>query len=408
MNKVALDYEQQTSLQFIVRVTEINSTVSSTIHVTVNLIDVNDNAPVLAQTDYQVILPMDSTYVVKITATDRDSGRNGQLSYSLNRPEIFTIDSNGYISMRNLSLLKDTNNAFLVVTARDNGFPVRKSVQATVIITMIGRQEPLLPQLVYEITVNETLPIGTDILNVSATIPNGHGAVQYSIEDAEESRYFDINAYFGRITTKAKFNYDISPRHKFIVKVQNSLDAKKISFATVIINIIDFNDHRPVFVTKTKDIFIEETTGIDRLIATVEATDADKGSNADISYFIESGNLNIAFTVNKVGEVRLNNTLDRATKDFYTLVLRAQDSGNPKGISDPLSLRITVKPKPSVEEKKPVVAITIPTPTTRTEKYDVELQMNDNGDPDCKFICFIFICFLFTDHSNMLVHMLAL
>lgn len=408
LNKVALDYEQQTSLQFIVRVTEINSTVSSTIHVTVNLIDVNDNAPVLAQTDYQVILPMYSTYVVKITATDRDSGRNGQLSYSLNRPEIFTIDSNGYISVRNLSLLKDTNNAFLVVTARDNGFPVRKSVQATVIITMIGRQEPLLPQLVYEITVNETLPIGTDILNVSATIPNGHGAVQYSIEDAEESRYFDINAYFGHITTKAKFNYDISPRHKFIVKVQNSLDAKKISFATVIINIIDFNDHRPVFVTKTKDIFIEETTGIDRLIATVEATDADKGSNADISYFIESGNLNFAFTVNKVGEVRLNNTLDRATKDFYTLVLRAQDSGNPKGISDPLSLRITVKPKPSVEEKKPVVAITIPTPTTRTEKYDVELQMNDNGDPDCKFICFIFICFLFTDHSNMLVHMLAL
>ena len=136
-NKVPLDYEQHSSLQFLVEVSEYtNATASSTITVQVNLIDINDNRPILSQLSYSVVVPMDSSYVVKIEASDKDSGINGELTYEVNKPDIFQVDNNGYISVKNISLLKYVNREYVTVTVRDKGFPVNLSVVASVFITL--------------------------------------------------------------------------------------------------------------------------------------------------------------------------------------------------------------------------------------------------------------------------------
>ena len=227
-------------------------------------------------------------------------------------------------------------------------------------------------------------------MDLNATIPNGHGVAEYTFDDVFEDDYFNISFYGGVIKTKMKFNYDVSPKHKFVIIVRNSLDSKKLAISAVIVNIIDFNDHSPVFVTKSKDIFIEESTGVDRLVATVQARDEDKGSNADLTYKIVSGNTNYAFKVNNIGEVRVNNSLNSATKDFYTLMLRAEDGGIPKRMSESLYLRISVNAKSVVDTPKHIIDIPISQSFTNKqyESYDVELQLDDNGDEDCKLIYF--------------------
>lgn len=70
----------------------------------VNVTDANDNAPVMEAAIYNATVPEEEyppLFVGKVSAKDRDSGENGQVSYYLvnDFTETFIIDSdNGEIS----------------------------------------------------------------------------------------------------------------------------------------------------------------------------------------------------------------------------------------------------------------------------------------------------------------------
>lgn len=70
----------------------------------VNVTDANDNAPVMEAAIYNATVPEEEyppLFVGKVSAKDRDSGENGQVSYYLvnDFTETFVIDSdNGEIS----------------------------------------------------------------------------------------------------------------------------------------------------------------------------------------------------------------------------------------------------------------------------------------------------------------------
>lgn len=53
--------------------------------VVVNVLDVNDNSPVFKDITYHVDLPEngENQVIHSVLATDRDSGPNGQISYSI-------------------------------------------------------------------------------------------------------------------------------------------------------------------------------------------------------------------------------------------------------------------------------------------------------------------------------------
>ena len=87
--------------------------------------DVNDNAPKFELPDYQAHnvdedIPLE-TSILKVKATDADSGSNAAIEYFVS-DDHFSIDSNGVIR-NNKQLDADNNNAYyeFVVTARDKG-----------------------------------------------------------------------------------------------------------------------------------------------------------------------------------------------------------------------------------------------------------------------------------------------
>jgi ADP-glucose pyrophosphorylase len=87
--------------------------------------DVNDNAPKFELPDYQAHnvdedIPLE-TSVLKVKATDADSGSNAEIEYLVS-DDHFSIDPNGVIR-NNKQLDADNNNAYyeFVVTARDKG-----------------------------------------------------------------------------------------------------------------------------------------------------------------------------------------------------------------------------------------------------------------------------------------------
>ncbi len=66
------------------------------------------------------------------------------------------------------------------------------------------------------------------------------------------------------------------------------------------------------------------------VVGRVVATDQDEGDNADVRYSIIGGNTERVFEVDKAsGDITLLKQLDRETRASYSLIVRAQDLGNP-------------------------------------------------------------------------------
>lgn len=89
--------------------------------------DVNDNAPKFELPDYQahnVDEDISSgTNILRVKATDADSGTNAEIEYFVS-DDHFSVDSSGLIR-NNKQLDADNNNAYyeFTVTAKDKGKP---------------------------------------------------------------------------------------------------------------------------------------------------------------------------------------------------------------------------------------------------------------------------------------------
>lgn len=85
----SLDYETESSYRFQVLVTSKEASmanITATATVTVQVLDVNDNAPVFSSEMYYFTVSEGSSQqglVGRVTAIDKDSGKNSQLSYIL-------------------------------------------------------------------------------------------------------------------------------------------------------------------------------------------------------------------------------------------------------------------------------------------------------------------------------------
>jgi len=109
------------------------------LQLTIRVTDVNDNVPKFELPDYQAHnidedIPV-GTSILKVKATDRDSGANAEIEYSVSE-EHFTVDSSGVISNAK-QLDADNNNAYyeFTVTAKDKGEPARSGVATVRIYT---------------------------------------------------------------------------------------------------------------------------------------------------------------------------------------------------------------------------------------------------------------------------------
>jgi len=120
-----LDNIVRTSLTCIACVRPLTFIVSSRFQLTIRVSDVNDNAPKFELPDYQAHnvdedIPL-GTNILKVKATDADSGANAEIEYLVS-DDHFSVDSNGII-VNNKQLDADNNNAYyeFIVTAKDKG-----------------------------------------------------------------------------------------------------------------------------------------------------------------------------------------------------------------------------------------------------------------------------------------------
>ncbi|KAJ8412621.1 hypothetical protein AAFF_G00129570 [Aldrovandia affinis] len=145
--------------------------------VTIELMDVNDNAPMFNQDIYNVVISEDAAIgqsVVQLVAEDLDSQLNGQIVYSIvtgDRGNQFYISSASGLMRVNKELDRETiSNYYLVVQAQDSGSPPMSSaVTVNINVSDVNDNPPLFSQSNYTVAIQGGSPVGTSIVQLSVT-----------------------------------------------------------------------------------------------------------------------------------------------------------------------------------------------------------------------------------------------
>ncbi|CAH1132181.1 unnamed protein product [Ceutorhynchus assimilis] len=342
---------------------EINGVAASApSSVTVYLLDVNDNPPVLP-TISPVSVPAGDVKrkVTTIHAADNDEGENAEIEYSIyhvsnNGNNKFVIDENtGEITTT--GKLNAGDQYSLTVQAKDPGGLYSQAIVEVTVSPGPNTEAPVFEQSIYDLEVSEGATINSTVATLVAIDPE-RDPVTYSIASGNDLRQFAIGAKNGVISIIRMLDREDLNRYQLVIKAEDT--GKLSSTATVNIKVTDINDKNPEFVGDPYLFNVKE--GLKRTsVGFVKAVDADEGINSLVTYFMPTG---LPFDIdNQTGEIHTNRPLDYESQRSYQFVVTAKD-----GAPDPRIATATVAVQvEDVEDEVPIF---------KDEKYEALVPEN--------------------------------
>lgn len=208
---------------------------------------------------------------------------------------------------------------------------------------------------VYRVKLSEFSPPGSRValVKVTTALPN----LRYSLKPSSGNTAFKLNARTGLITTTKLV--DFHERNQYQLHVKTSLGQ---ATTTVIIDIVDCNNHAPVFNRSSYEGTLDENIPPGTSVLTVTATDQDHGDNGHITYSI-TGPKAVPFSIDPLlGVISTTKPMDyELMKRIYTFRVRASDWGSPfrqeKEVSVSLRLKNLNDNQPMFEEVNCTVSL---------------------------------------------------
>uniref|UniRef100_A0AAY4DS48 Cadherin-23 n=1 Tax=Denticeps clupeoides TaxID=299321 RepID=A0AAY4DS48_9TELE len=321
----------------------------SDLSLTINILDVNDNTPVI-QSPRGINISISEnvgggTAVLRVVATDRDIGPNGMLFYYItagNQDLTFRMDRmTGEMVTRPSPPDRERQQWYqLTVTVEDDGTPPLST--STMVWVQIIDENDNTPKFLEEeyVTVLREGPdtLGATIATVTAIDPDEglNGTLRYTITQGNLNQTFRIDQVMGRIVAVKELDYELSNGHYTLVIAATDQcpipTLRLTSSTTVLVNVIDVNDVTPTFPRGFEGPF-EITEGQPGpRVWTVKAADEDSGLNGKVEYTITAGDPKNEFVVSPVeGELRVRRDveLDREATPTYNITITARDLGIP-------------------------------------------------------------------------------
>ncbi|XP_037660335.1 cadherin-23 isoform X2 [Choloepus didactylus] len=333
----------------------------STVPVTIEVFDENDNPPTFSKPAYFVSVVeniMAGATVLFLNATDLDRSREfGQESiiYSLEGSSQFRINArSGEITTTSLLDRETKSEYILIVRAVDGGVGHnQKTGIATVNITLldINDNHPTWKDAPYYINLVEMTPPDSDVTTVVAVDPDlgENGTLVYSIQPP--NKFYSLSSTTGKIrTTRVMLDRENPNPHeaelmrKIVVSVTDCgrPPLRATSSATVFVNLLDLNDNDPTFQNLPFVAEVLEGTPVGVSIYQVVAIDLDEGLNGLVSYRMRVGMPRMDFVINSSTGIVLTTTeLDRERIAEYQLRVVASDTGTPtKSSTSTLTIRV--------------------------------------------------------------------
>ncbi|XP_078716087.1 cadherin-23 [Lampetra fluviatilis] len=367
-----IDYEQVKWLNFTVRAQDRGTPPRNTdAPVSIRIIDINDNNPIFNPASYSKSVFEDvapGTVLMRITATDADSGNFAVVVYSLvdGEGKFGITPSTGELYVLSPLDREKKDQYTLTVTARDNPGDLRSnqrenSAQAYVTVIDVNDVRPVFSLPGYQTAVYENEPAGTSVLTLTATdLDEGdNGRVDYSLQ-GPGSDAFTVHATSGLVTSMRLLkSYE---RFNLTAVATDHGRPPLWGQAGLYVEVLDVNDHRPVFVLPPNGtvVNITEEREAGFFVYEVLAVDGDEGQNGAVRYsFLHAGGVGSrdweSFRINATsGIISTARALDRESQAVYSLILLASDQGQPVSYESTQPLQVVLD---DIDDNEPVFIV---------------------------------------------------
>ncbi|XP_041929624.1 protocadherin 2 gamma 28 isoform X25 [Alosa sapidissima] len=229
---------------------------SSSISLSLQVSDVNDNAPMFEKSSYEASVVENNTpgiSIFRLLAKDADWNQNARVSYILEESSVNGVSVSSYVSVNTESGVINALRSFdyeqlksfhLRVKAQDGGSPPLSSNVSVVIL--IQDQNDNAPQIIYPVQtsgslVTEIVPRSADVgylvtKVVAVDVDSGQNAwLSYKLLKATDRALFEVGAQNGEIRTIRQVNDKDAVKQKLTVVVEDN--GQPTRSATVNVNV---------------------------------------------------------------------------------------------------------------------------------------------------------------------------
>ncbi|KAM8958706.1 protocadherin alpha-6 isoform 3-T3 [Lycaon pictus] len=330
---------------------------TGTVQVLVTVLDVNDNAPSFEQTEYEVRIFENlgnGTVVIRLNASDRDEGVNGEISYSFNSlvpamvGDQFRIDPNtgeivtkGNLDFEKLNLYK------IRVDATDKGHPPMAG-HCTVVLRVLDINDnvPQIALTSLSLPIREDAQLGTVIalISVSDRDSGANGQVTCSLTPQVPFKLVSTFKNYYSLVLDSALDRESVANYALVVTARDGGSPPLSATASVSVEVADVNDNAPAFAQPEYTVFVKENNPPGCHIFTVSARDADAQENALVSYSLVErrvGERALSSYVSvhaESGKVYALQPLDHEELELLQFQVSARDAGVP-----PLGSNVTLQ-----------------------------------------------------------------
>ncbi|XP_056238370.1 protocadherin gamma-A11-like isoform X24 [Seriola aureovittata] len=315
--------------------------------------DINDNSPQFKEDSLRIEIRESAVKGARFLlgeAHDADIGENAVQGYSLQQNDHFKLDVNTKAGGRKYCELvlekeldrEDTREIMLLLTAFDGGSPQRSGTVA-IHVTVLDANDnvPVFSQTVYKASLPENSPLDTLVITVSATDADEgvNGEVTYGFDHVsdENDNVFSLHPKSGEVRVAGAIDYEKVSSYDMQISAKDGLGL--VSYATLMIEIIDINDNAPVIYLKSLSNPIPENVSPGTEVGIINVQDRDSENNRQVRCSIQQ---NVPFklvpSIKNYYSLVTTGQLDRELVSDYNITITATDEGSP-----PLSSSKTVE-----------------------------------------------------------------
>ncbi|XP_065814702.1 protocadherin gamma-A3-like isoform X7 [Labrus bergylta] len=314
--------------------------------ITVEVLDINDHAPVFPNTDKSISFDISELAAVGVkfplqTAEDLDVGQNGLQDYILSPNDNFILkqhanpDGSKYVEMVLQKPLDRERHPHLSLKliAVDGGTPQRSgTVNIDVTVLDANDNIPVFNQSVYKASVMENTMKGSRIITVNATDADSgsNGLISYSLSKTKGSAadIFNIDEKTGTISVNGLIDYE--KEKKYEVRVEAKDQGGLIGTSKVIFDVFDVNDNAPVINIMSFSSPLSEDAPPGTTIAILNIKDADSDKNGQIKCSIDDKlPFKIETSITNYYNLISDQYFDRESVSEYNITITASDFGSP-------------------------------------------------------------------------------
>ncbi|KFO19364.1 Protocadherin gamma-A10 [Fukomys damarensis] len=310
----------------------------------IEVTDINDNAPKFQAENLDVKINENVAPGMRfplLEAIDPDVGVNSLQSYQLSPSKHFSLGvqsrANG-VKYPELVLERALDREeeavhHLVLTASDGGVPLRSgTVLITVTVFDANDNAPVFTSPEYHVNVPENLPVGTQLLTVTATDKDegANGEVTYSFRKLPDTQLlkFQLNKNTGEIKISESLDYEETSFYE--IEIQAEDGGAYLATAKVLITVEDVNDNRPEVTITSLFSPVTEDSPLGTFIALLNVHDLDSGQNGEITCSIpENLPFKLEKSIDSYYRVVTHRILDREQVSSYNVTVTAKDGGSP-------------------------------------------------------------------------------